>query len=219
MSGGDKDGDSAAPDTVWDWRLADFSDRLASDAPTPGGGSAAMVAATLGAGLVIMALRVTANRPDADPAVTAAIAEGDALRSALARHADADIAVFGRFMAALRLPRTTETEKEARRAALQAAAVEASRVPIAAARSVAAALDLARRAVPLVTASIVSDVGAGAALLEGAARAVLLVVDVNLRTIADGVIRAELAAERDALLARTGATGRDTVAAVRERLA
>ena len=44
--------------------LATFRDTLASDSPTPGGGSVAMVSATLGLGLglVVMSLRITSDK-------------------------------------------------------------------------------------------------------------------------------------------------------------
>jgi formiminotetrahydrofolate cyclodeaminase len=206
-------------DSVWTWGLAAFRDRLASDAPTPGGGSAAMVSASLGAALVAMALRVTANRADADTAVGGLIAEADRLGAALARHADADIAVFDLYMAALRLPRGTDAEKAVRRKALEDAAIEATRVPLAAAGSVIEMLEVAARAAPLAARAVVSDVGAGAATLAGAVRAGLLAVDVNLGAIGDPETRRAFATERDRLLAAAAREGDAIVAAVRARLA
>ena len=50
--------------SLWDLGLAELRRQTASDSPTPGGGSTAMVSAALGMGLVLMALRVSARKLD-----------------------------------------------------------------------------------------------------------------------------------------------------------
>lgn len=169
--------------SLWQIGLAEFRDRTASDAPTPGGGSAAMVSATVGLGLVIMALRVTANRAERPDALTPLIDKGEGLMNELSAHADADIAVFEAYMEALKLPRDSETDKQARRERLAEAAVAATEVPLNAAQSTLEALDLARQAMDVAHKSIVSDAGAGGAILHGALTAVLYNVDINLGSI------------------------------------
>lgn len=169
--------------SLWRIGLAEFRDRTASDAPTPGGGSAAMVTATIGLGLVIMALRVTAKRADRPDTITPLIDTGEGLMNELSAHADADIAVFEAYMDALTLPRDSEAEKQARRQRLAEAAIAATEVPLNAAQSTLEALDLARQAMDLAHKSIVSDAGAGGAILHGALTAVLYNVDINLGSI------------------------------------
>jgi formiminotetrahydrofolate cyclodeaminase len=183
-------------DSLWQLGLAEFRDRTASDAPTPGGGSAAMVAAATGCGLVLMALKVTARRPDTGDALDPLIEAGQRRLAELSDHADADIAVFERFMAALTLPKETEAEKDARRAALADAAVAATEVPLNAAQCALETLDLASRAAGLAHKTIVSDVAAGADLLHGALNAVLWNVDINLKSVKDEALRADYAASR-----------------------
>jgi formiminotetrahydrofolate cyclodeaminase len=56
---------SEPENTLWDLRLNDFREATASGQPTPGGGSVAGVSATLGLGLVIMALEISSKRKDA----------------------------------------------------------------------------------------------------------------------------------------------------------
>lgn len=169
--------------SLWHIGLAEFRDRTASDAPTPGGGSAAMVTATIGLGLVIMALRVSAKRADRPDALSPFIEKGDRLMNELSAHADADIAVFEAYMDALKLPRDSEADKQVRRKRLSEAAIAATEVPLNAAQSTLEALDLARQAMDLAHKSIVSDAGAGGAILHGALTAVLYNVDINLGSI------------------------------------
>lgn len=186
-------------ESVWGWGLAEFRDNVAADRPTPGGGSAAMVSATIGMGLVLMALRITARKDQDGSRLQPLIDRGARLLDDLGGHADADIAAFERYMAALRLPKATEAETAARRAALAEAARTATEAPLAAAASCLEALDLAAEAEPLTGDHIVSDVAAGAILLHGALSAVLLNVDINLKSMRDETARAAYAERRRSL--------------------
>lgn len=199
-----------AGDSVWAWGLTEFRDRTAAASPTPGGGSAAMVGAAIGMGLVLMALRVTqakAGKPDRlDPL----IGSGERLMDELSHHADADIAVFEHYMEALRLPKATEEEKAIRRQALAAAGQAATEVPLNAAQSCLEALDVARQAAPLASPTIVSDVAAGALMIHAALMAVLLTVDINLKGIKDADLADSYAGSRKHLEA-AGQERRDLI--------
>jgi formiminotetrahydrofolate cyclodeaminase len=205
-------------DSLWNMPLGTFRDALAGDSPTPGGGSAAMVAATLGLGLVVMALRITANKAADRVFLDTLILSGERLMAEMSAHADADIAVFDAYIAALKLPKATEEEKATRRAALQDAIVAATEIPLNAAQTGLEAIDLAGQAATLATTQIVSDVGAGAATLRGAVEAVLYAVDVNLRGLDDARGRADYAVSRDRLLATVEQRAGGIARLVRERL-
>jgi formiminotetrahydrofolate cyclodeaminase len=196
---------TAGGESLWSMGLAGFREATASAEPTPGGGSVAGVSATLGLGLVIMALEISARRKDAlqPEDATALIEEARVLMDALSGDADADIRAFRAYMAALKLPRLSEEEKARRKEALQAASRRATESPLLAARHMLEALRLAKAAVPLAHPHVVSDVGAGAGLLEGALKAVLFSVDVNLPSLADAGMKAAFAEER-AMLANQG---------------
>lgn len=206
-------------DSVWDWRLAEFRDRTASDDPTPGGGSASMVGAAIGLGLVQMALRVTARKAEDTSGLSPLIDSADGLIGELSRHADSDIAVFDVYMAALKLPRDTDEQKTARRAAMADAALAATEVPLNAAQSVLESLDVARQAAAIADRGILSDVGAGAALLNGGLTAVLYNVDINLKSIKDAEAAADFAKSRRHLASAAETRYRSIVALVEERLA
>lgn len=205
-------------ESVWDWGLAEFRDRAASDDPTPGGGSAAMVGAAIGLGLVQMALRVTARKAEDSSEMSPLIESGDRLMAELSQHADSDIAVFEVYMAALKLPRDTDEQKAARRTAMADAALAATEVPLNAAQTVLEALDVARQAAAIADRGILSDVGAGGALLNGAATAVLYNVDINLKSVKDAEAAADFAKSRTHLADAAEIRHRSIVALVTERL-
>lgn len=156
-------------ESIWSARLDEFRDATASAEPTPGGGSVAAVAATLGLGLVIMALEISARRKDAllPEETTSLIAEARTLMGGLGGDADGDIRAFRAYMAALKLPKQSDDEKARRKEALRAATHRATEAPLLAARHIVEALRLATPALPLAHPHVASDVGAGAGLLEG----------------------------------------------------
>jgi len=189
-------------DSVWNSNLNDLLNEVASDRPTPGGGSVSMVAAALGAGLIIMALEVSAKKKNAPPEISDRLKELRELMAALKTAADADIAVFNAYMAARNLPQETPEEKAIREEMMALALRDATAAPIEAAENILKALEIGEQAAVLSHIGIVSDVGAGAALLEGALRAGLLSVDINFpwlkdKDFADSALRrrGELAAE------------------------
>jgi formiminotetrahydrofolate cyclodeaminase len=188
-------------ETVWSATLAEFRDATASAEPTPGGGSVAAVSATLGVGLVIMALEISIRRKDAvqPDEARSLIENGRTLLGSLGGDADGDIRAFRAYMAALKLPKLSDEEKAQRKEALRTATYRATEAPLLAAGHIIQALRLAKDALPLAHAHVASDVGAGAGMLEGALKAVLLNVDVNLPSVSDPAMKAAWALERAAL--------------------
>lgn len=186
-------------DSLWTMSLHDALLATASPSPTPGGGSIAPVSGAFGLSLMVMALEVTNAKQPSD-ALAAAIGQGRALLDALAAHADRDVLVFQTYMHALSLPKADAAQQAARRDALQAAVLDAARVPLAAAESCLAALEYGESIGALVQRNVVSDLVAGADLLLGALKAVLRSVDINLPVLRDENARREIA-ERAAQVA------------------
>jgi formiminotetrahydrofolate cyclodeaminase len=207
--------------TLWNASLGNFRDATASAEPTPGGGSVAGVSATLGLGLVIMALEISAKRKDArEPEKTAAlIGEARAIMAELSADADRDVLAFQDYMAAARLPKFSDEEKRTRRAALDAAARRATEAPLLAARHIVDGLRLAGLAAPFSHLHVVSDVGAGAGLLDGALKAILFNVDVNLPSLSDPALQAACAQQRTGLASEGAEFATRVLAAVAGRLA
>lgn len=172
--------------------------RLASGAPVPGGGSASALAGALAAALVHMVVELTAGRSEAAEH-EAALAEiglaAASLRSELTRLVDADAAAYTSVIAARRLPRGSDLERDARRVQLEAAIREATRAPLATARCASDVLELAARLAPIGNRNAISDVGVAALLAAGAIRGAILNVRINLPYVANDVLRGEADAE------------------------
>ena len=151
--------------------LHDFIQALASAQPTPGGGSAAAVAGAMGTGLLIMVagLPRTRGNSDEERVELAAVRERLLpLADALERCADHDSEAFNAVMAAYRLPKASDEEKAARKAAITSAMRAATEAPLDTLRLAVEALESAETVATMGNPSAASDAGVGAGLLLAA---------------------------------------------------
>ena len=159
--------------------LAEF----AAPEPTPGGGSASALASAVGASLLAMvaALPKTRSGTDDDRAVLeragAALA---GLRTELTAAIDDDSAAYDGVVAAFKLPKSSESDLQARRAAIQRATMAATEVPMSVMRLSASAVEQAALVEAHGIPSAASDVGVAIALLRAGLEGARLNVEINL---------------------------------------
>jgi glutamate formiminotransferase/formiminotetrahydrofolate cyclodeaminase len=182
-AGGDEGGHGFGGNTV-----EGFLDRLASEDATPGGGSAAAVAASTGAALVAMVARLTDGKKgyeDVSPRMADIVKTADAERTALLTLADRDTAAFDGVMRAFRMPKESDAEKAERTSAIQTAFREAAAVPADVARRSADLLPLAVEVIRTGNENAASDGLAAAHLLFAGVQTALANVAINLGSIKD----------------------------------
>ena len=173
-------------------RDEDFAERLASPSPTPGGGAAAARVGLYAACLVRMVLGITARKARAgDEELPAELAgklrqaedEARQLSSRFEALEAGDMEAFEGFLAAGRMPRSTEEEKEKRREARAEAARKATEVPLEMLRTVLGLLVLSQGILDLSSTTqlkAASDLGAAVELASAAARVAALNIGANL---------------------------------------
>src|SRR5450756_2744936 len=107
--------------------LDGFLTELSSRNPTPGGGSAAGLAAAMGVALVEMVANVVGARDESEKSRLAPFVEGcEASRAEFVAMMDQDSAAFEGYMTAMKLPKTTDNEKLVRRVAMQLSLIHIS---------------------------------------------------------------------------------------------
>jgi glutamate formiminotransferase / formiminotetrahydrofolate cyclodeaminase len=170
-------------------------DALASDAPTPGGGTASALTAAIGASLVAMVARLTIGKKGFEEVrdrMGQIAAEADAARTEFESLADQDARAFDAVMHAYRLPKATDQEKQARSDAIQRAMTEAADVPAGVARRGVAILELAREVTDTGNPNTTSDGAAAARILRGAVEGALANVEINLASLKDADVVSRL---------------------------
>lgn len=176
----------------------------ASDAPAPGGGAIAALSGAFGAALAAMVGNLTLGKKgyeDSQEAMSEAKDKATILAQRLLAAMDEDANSFNGYMAALALPKGTEEEKAARRAATQAALKSASLVPLNTAKTAAEVFPLAEAAVRCGNQNAVTDGLVAAMMARTAVLGALLNVKINLGSIKDEAFVQSLKAECDALQA------------------
>lgn len=200
--------------------VAEYADRLAAGTPTPGGGSAAALSGCFAAALVQMVCDLTIGKEgyrQHEELLRPMRARAEVLRGELLALADKDADAYDRVIAALRLPKATETDKAARKEALGRANLQATEVPLAAAEACAGVLALAAELLPRGNRNALSDVGTAAALAVAGLRGALMNVRINLGGLA-GVERASGIRARAEALETEGRAREEEVARGLERL-
>ncbi|HEX5437405.1 MAG TPA: glutamate formimidoyltransferase [Gemmatimonadaceae bacterium] len=168
--------------------LNEFVDAVASAEPTPGGGSVVAHAGALAAALVQMVAGLTAGRKKY-AAVDAEFREigqrAGALRQRLGQLVSLDAQSYAAVSAAYKLPKEPADAASRRDAAITAALIGASEVPLETARACADVAALAARTAQGGNVNAVSDAGVAALLAEAACRGAAYNVKINAASLSD----------------------------------
>jgi len=186
-----------------DKKVSNFLDELASNSPTPGGGSVAALAGALGAALISMVGNLTVGKKkyeDVEEDIKKIIGSSEKLRYELSQLIEEDVKVFNNFMATYKMPRETEDEKKMRTEKIQEALIEAAKIPLRVAYKCLDIMILSQEAAEKGNINVISDAGVAVLMAEAALESAILNVKINLRKIKDEKIRTELSSSIKELL-------------------
>ncbi|MFQ5917302.1 MAG: cyclodeaminase/cyclohydrolase family protein [Candidatus Binatia bacterium] len=185
--------------------INDFVKRLADGSPTPGGGSVAALAGSLGAALCAMVSRITLAKEkykDAWEKMERVRDSADQLARRLLELADRDTEAYNQVVAAFRLPKKDGAQEAARSHAIQEATKRAALIPMETLREVARLVDLVGEALDKGNPNCITDAGVAVQLVRAAAMGAAYNVRINLSDVMDKGFTSRLETEVTELVAQ-----------------
>ncbi len=188
-----------------DTQVSEFVNLTASDAPAPGGGSAAALEGALGAALAAMVCALTVGKKkyaDVQELAIESQKKADGLKARFVDVIDRDTKAFSAVSAVFSMPKDTDEQKAARKAAMQEALKGCTKTPFEMMQLSCETLELPRSLVGHLNASAASDLGCAALSLKAAVQGAWLNVLINISGISDEAFAAEYRKNGEALLAK-----------------
>jgi glutamate formiminotransferase / formiminotetrahydrofolate cyclodeaminase len=211
----------AADSKLVSMRLDAFADETASESPAPGGGSISAYMGALGVALGTMVANLSSHKRGWDERweeFSDAAEKGQELQKELIKLVDEDTRAFNRIMDAFGLPKSTDEEKAARTAAIQAATLYATQVPLRVMEVAAAGFELVHNMAANGNPNSVSDAGVGALALRSAVMGAYLNVKINASGLSDKTTATELIARGKAIQDKAMADEAAVLAVVNEKI-
>lgn len=205
--------------------VQDFTKVLGEGKPTPGGGAAAALSASLAAALTSMVFNLTidkkASRDYAESIVQSmreAREKTDAFREEYLRLMQEDASAFDALMDAFCLPKETEEEKELRKKAIDLAKVKVLDIPKELVQKAYAMYDALKIATEYGNKNAISDAGVAAILIHSAIEGAALNVFINLASSEVNEENIRLKQETDDIVEKSKSLKEDIVAIVVDKI-
>ena len=186
-------------------KTAGFVDLLASDAPAPGGGSAAALEGALGAALTAMVCGLTVGKKkyaEFQELAEEAQKKATDLKARFVDVMDRDTEAFNVVSAAFGMPKETDEEKAARSAAIQKGLEGCTKTPFEMMELAVETLELTASILGKSNDSAASDLGVSALSLRAAVQGAWLNVLINIGSLKNKELAADYQAKGEALLAK-----------------
>ncbi|MCK4857913.1 MAG: glutamate formimidoyltransferase [candidate division Zixibacteria bacterium] len=185
--------------------LKSFIDTVASSAPAPGGGSVSAVAGSLAGALGAMVCRLTIGKKqyaEVQERMSELLKKTDTLKEELNTLVKKDADSFDAVMAAMKLPKDTDEQKQKRQEEIQQATIVATKIPLEVMRHSLETIKLAAEIAEIGNVNSVSDAGVGALMGRTAVEGAYYNVMINLPGIEDREIVDKIKTEAESILAQ-----------------
>ncbi|MBP6397293.1 MAG: glutamate formimidoyltransferase [Saprospiraceae bacterium] len=184
--------------------LVEFADTTASESPAPGGGSVSAYVGALGAALGTMVANLSAGKKGWEkqiPYFSEWADKGQTIKDRLVFLVDEDTRAFNGIITAVRMPKSTDEEKEVRKNAMREATRYAIHIPLEVMKTASEAFDLIDAMVKKGNVNSISDAGVGGLCLKTAIYGAYLNVKINCNGFDDLNYVNEVSQKADELLA------------------
>jgi glutamate formiminotransferase/formiminotetrahydrofolate cyclodeaminase len=204
-----------------DLTVGQFTDLTASEAPAPGGGSIAALCGSLGAALATMVANLSSHKRGWDERweeFSNYAEQGKKHWTRLLQLVDEDTAAFNAIMAAFGLPSGTDAEKQARKAAVQAATRGAIETPLAVMVESHESMKVIGKMAEIGMEASVSDAGVAALCALTAIRGAHLNVRINAGSLDDKAVAGKYLSRAEEIEAQATKTEQEILSMVRSRM-
>lgn len=187
-----------------DMTVKGFAEETASESAAPGGGSISALMGALGAALGTMVANLSSHKAGWDERwreFSDWADRGQALTRELLALVDEDTDAFNRIMDVFAMPKGTPEEKAARAAAMEAATLYATQVPLRTMQTSFRVFELVRAMAVEGNPNSVSDAGVGALAVRSAIMGAGLNVKINAGGLKDRAAADRLVGEANAIIA------------------
>ena len=201
--------------------IRNYTTKLASGAPAPGGGSAAAYTGAIGVSLTCMVGSLTEGRAKyAEYAdfITGLLEQAHKTLNEFLVLVDEDVVVFNAMSAAYKMPKESAAEKALRTEAIQAALKDCTITPFKIMELCVRSLRLTAEAIGKTNVNVVSDLGVAALCLKAAVQGAWLNILINLNSLRDAGFAAEYREKGEGVLNEAMEAADDIYESVRRQL-
>ena len=194
--------------------LVDFANETASESPAPGGGSISAYVGALGVSLGTMVANLSSHKIGWDDRIeyfSAKAEEGQQIKDDLLYLVDADTNAFNKIMSAGRMPRSTDDENIARKAAIHEAVIGAIEVPLKVMKLSLKSMNMLKEMAENGNVNSISDVGVGAMCALTAVQGAALNVRINCSGFDDKTFVASVLAQADDMVHKAKVAEREII--------
>ena len=209
-------------DTLEKMPIDEFADLLSTDSPAPGGGSVSALCGAMSGALSSMVAALTHGKKGYEKfaeEMESLGEEAQRLKSEFLADITRDTESFNKLMDAMRLPKKTPEEKNARDREIEKATKEATLVPLGVLKRSLEAVELASRLTKNSNKNSISDAGVAASAARSAAIGAYLNVRINLPGIKDEEFKEKTLTEAKKTMDETVRIADEAIAAVERVMA
>ena len=204
-----------------DMTCTGFAEETASESPAPGGGSISAYMGALAAALGTMVANLSSHKAGWDDRweyFSNWADNGMAVMNELLYLVDEDTAAFNKIMDVFGMPKGTDEEKAARAAAMEAATLYATQVPLRTMKAAYKAFDVVRAMAEEGNPNSVSDAGVGALAARSAVMGACLNVKINAAGLKDRATADALVKEAEEIQALAQKAEAEVLAVVESKI-
>lgn len=204
-----------------DLKLNDFADETAGESMAPGGGSIAAYVGTLGVSLGTMVANLSAGKAGWDDKweyFSEWAVKGQAYKKKLLFLVDEDTNAFNKIIDGFRMPKGSQKEIEARKAAIESATKYATEIPFQVMETACNSMEVAQAMLRDGLQSSLSDAAVGILCARAAVVGAYFNVRINAKDIKDRVFADDMLSRAASIYEKTLQIEKETIALIDSKM-